>query len=457
MALRVLLVISMLATVAPAAVKRDDYSPSSSVSSSSTSNVGGGSSPVYSPSASGSSAFNAPSTSSQFTASQSQPYTSQDHSGSSPHPSSNSGNLYYYYYPVQDKPKDGGFQAAASNQYTSAVSSPANSDSSSAHIGDQSSSSSGSSPSDLSYSAQDLTYSAQALNPGLSDYTGSAQASANYDQTLSSLASQLSQQYGYAPSGNQGYGQQAQPTAYNNNGQQAQATQYSAPSYTYDTSSHSGSQEQAGQFSASNPVPNYGVGPQQAAFIPAQAAPIQFNPAAQAAAAYAQYAQAGQIPFGNYPAASIPQSSFEPAASGYRRYGIGSFLMPMLALAGLSLLIPTVTSLTASGRKKRSTDAPVDIAKESALVQYFDRLERYYSMYKTAVEREECMNRIICELGGVVSGSKNKNPIISDTSFRMIEKLIPTWMGNSVGIFKQSALSGDQSKCKKYTCYPPQK
>src|SRR5205807_2078246 len=128
------------------------------------------------------------------------------------------------------------------------------------------------------------------------------------------------------------------------------------------------------------------------------------------------YAQAGQIPFGSYPAASIPQSSFEPAASGYRRYGIGSFLMPMLALAGLSLLIPTVTSLTASGRKKRSTDAsgaPVDIAKESALVQYFDRLERYYSMYKTAVEREECMNRIICELGGVVSGSKNKNPIVS--------------------------------------------
>jgi len=134
--------------------------------------------------------------------------------------------------------------------------------------------------------------------------------------------------------------------------------------------------------------------------------------------------------------------------------------MPMLALAGLSLLIPTVTSLTASGRKKRSTDAtgaPVDIAKESALIQYFDRLERYYSMYKTAVEREECMNRIICVLGGVVSGSKNKNPIISDTSFRMIEKFIPTWMGNSVGIFKQSALSGDQSKCKKYTCYPPQK
>lgn len=416
MALRVLLVISMLATVAPAAVKRDDYSPSSSVSSSSTSNVGGGSSPVYSPSASGSSAFNAPSSTSQFTAPQAQPYTStQDHSGSQSHSSSNSGNLYYYYYPVQDKPKDGGFQAAASNQYTSAVSSPGSSDSSSAHIGDQSSSSSGSSPSDLSYSAQDLTYSAQALNPGLSDYTGSAQASANYDQTLSSLASQLSQQYGSY--GNQGYGQQAQPTAYNSNGQQAQATQYSAPSYTYDTSAHSGNQEQAGQFSASNPVPNYGVGPQQAAFIPAQAAPMAaFNPAAQAAAAYAQYAQAGQIPFGSYPAASIPQSSFEPAASGYRRYGIGSFLMPMLALAGLSLLIPTVTSLTASGRKKRSTDAsgaPVDIAKESALIQYFDRLERYYSMYKTAVEREECMNRIICELGGVVSGSKNKNPIIS--------------------------------------------
>ena len=84
--------------------------------------------------------------------------------------------------------------------------------------------------------------------------------------------------------------------------------------------------------------------------------------------------------------------------------------MPMLALAGLSLLIPTVTSLTASGRKKRSID---ESAKDASFGKYFERLERYYSLYKTAVEREECMNRIICELGDTMSGARGKNPLLS--------------------------------------------
>jgi hypothetical protein len=277
--------------------------------------------------------------------------------------------------------------------------------SSSGHL-DTAASSNSAQPSDLSYSAQDLTYSAQALNPGLSDYSGSAQSSANYDQTLSSLASQLSQQYGQAAQAYQTQGNNA--AQFNGNNQQQQQYQQQ---YSYDPSAHSNNgQEQAGQFSASNPIPNYGVSPGQATFIPTpQGAaqgqvPVAFNPAA----AYAQYQ--GQMPFGNFAAGSVPQSSFEPsAAAGYRRFGLTSFIMPMLALAGLSLLIPTVTSLTASGRKKRSTDP----AKESAFVQYFDRLERYYSMFKTAAEREECMNRIICELGGAASEARAKSPLFS--------------------------------------------
>ena len=411
MGIRVLLVISMLATVAPAAVKRDDFSSGSASTSSASAT---GSVPVYSPPASGSSnAFSTPVGVQYGGNSQPQQYQSnvgQDHQVSASNNNfqsqpANQGNLYYYYYPVQDKAKDvGQFQASASNQYSSSVpvSSVSQDSSSSAGHLDTAASSSAAQPSDLSYSAQDLTYSAQALNPGLSDYSGSAQASANYDQTLSSLASQLSQQYGYSQQGNNA------PSYSSNGQQQGQQQQYhSAPQYTYDPSAHSGNgQEQAGQFSASNPVPNYGVSPNQATFIPANqgAVPTAFNPAA----AYAQYQ--GQMPFGNFAAGSVPTGSFEPAASGYRRYGIGSFIMPMLALAGLSLLIPTVTSLTASGRKKRSTG---DIAKESAFVQYFDRLERYYSLFKTAHEREECMNRIICELGGAASEARAKSPFFS--------------------------------------------
>lgn len=409
MALRVLLVICMLATVAPAAVKRDDFS------SSQTSSVSSGSVPVYSSPASGSSnSFSTPVGVQYSGSNQPQQYQAnvgQDHQVSASNNNfqsqpANQGNLYYYYYPVQEKPKDGQFQAAASNQYSSSI--PASSvsqdgSSSSGHL-DTAASSNSAQPSDLSYSAQDLTYSAQALNPGLSDYSGSAQASGNYDQTLSSLASQLSQ-YGQAAQAYQTQGN----NAVNYNGQQQPGQQqYQQQQYSYDPA-HSNIQEQAGQFSASNPIPNYGVNPNQATFIPANQAvqgqvPVAFNPAA----AYAQYQ--GQMPFGNFGAGSVPASSYEPAAAGYRRYGIGSFIMPMLALAGLSLLIPTVTSLTASGRKKRSTG---DVAKESALVQYFDRLERYYSLFKTANEREECMNRIICELGGAASEARAKNPLFS--------------------------------------------
>jgi len=124
--------------------------------------------------------------------------------------------------------------------------------------------------------------------------------------------------------------------------------------------------------------------------------------------------------------------------------------MPMLALAGLSLLIPSVTSLGAAtaaattGRKKRSTE---DSAKDSAMGQYLNRLERYYSIYKTAVEKEECMNRIICELGDAVSGVHGKTTFVT-----ILEKFVPTWMGNKVGVFKNGALSGEYGKCKKYTC-----
>lgn len=399
-----LLVSTLVAAVTPAAVKRDDYSSAPSPAPSQ---------PVYSPQQSSSSSYSAPAVPAMqpqsYAASQPAPYSpgaAADHQAAasaqtySGHQSSNAGNLYYYYYPVQDKAKDaGGYQASASNQYTSSVT-PGSDGTQSSHLDTSAGSSAAASPSDLSYSAQDLTYSAQALSPGLSDYQGSAQASANYDQALSSLASQLTQQYGYA-SANQ------QP-------QQQQQQQYSqSPSFSYEQSVQPNGQEHAGQFSASNPVPNYGVGPNQATFIPANQGAAHgiggYNPAAQAAAAYAQYQN--QMPFGNFAAGSMPQpSSYEPAASGYRRYGIGSFIMPMLALAGLSLLIPTVTSLTASGRKKRSTE---ESAKDSAFGKYFERMERYYSLYKTAVEREECMNRIICELGDTISNARGKNPLLS--------------------------------------------
>ncbi|GIY70050.1 uncharacterized protein CEXT_136171 [Caerostris extrusa] len=79
--------------------------------------------------------------------------------------------------------------------------------------------------------------------------------------------------------------------------------------------------------------------------------------------------------------------------------------MPMLALAGLTMLVPTITSSLGS-RTKRSIDSQTHPL--SLISDYKDRLERYYSLYRTAVEKEECMNRIICEFGSAVVMLKEK-------------------------------------------------
>jgi len=66
------------------------------------------------------------------------------------------------------------------------------------------------------------------------------------------------------------------------------------------------------------------------------------------------------------------------------------------------------------------------------------------------------MNRIICELGGAASEARAKSPLFSEVSFKVLEKLVPSWLENPVGVFKSTALTGDNSKCEKYKCYRKQ-
>lgn len=85
--------------------------------------------------------------------------------------------------------------------------------------------------------------------------------------------------------------------------------------------------------------------------------------------------------------------------------------MPMLALAGLTMLVPTITSNLGS-RTKRSIDDPTQKHPLAVFSEYKDKLEKYYSIYRTAVEKEECMNRIICEFGTAVSDVKGKGAVV---------------------------------------------
>jgi hypothetical protein len=46
--------------------------------------------------------------------------------------------------------------------------------------------------------------------------------------------------------------------------------------------------------------------------------------------------------------------------------------------------------------------------------------------------------------------------IISEVSFKVLEKVVPSWMENPVGVFKSTAMTGDNSKCERFKCYRKQ-
>lgn len=318
----------------------------------------------------------------------------------------NQGNLYYYYYPVQDKSKDVNYQAQPSNQYTSSMQ-PQNGDDqqnqNNANLANNQQVSANSQMNnnqahDLSYGAQDLAYTASALNE---NSNSNGQQGGNYESQLSNLANAFG--FGAGSNGN-GFGQQfSQLNGLNNmNFGEAFGSSSIQPSSVPFVNDPAFSAAMASQFGSS------------------------FAPAAQSAASSGGplsqlYQQATQMYQGLINgansgsvqpqfAASQQHASYEPSTggSGFRsKYGgLGSVVLPLMALAGLSLLIPTVTSLsTVASRKKRSAD---DL-QQPGLDAYLERIDRYYSLYKNAIGREECMNRIICEVGESLSSVRGKD------------------------------------------------
>jgi len=98
--------------------------------------------------------------------------------------------------------------------------------------------------------------------------------------------------------------------------------------------------------------------------------------------------------------AYAPEPSYGPPATGY---GVASYeeevpfdfstlIIPILVIAGLSLLFPTVTNVavTPPGRKRRNAeDASQDV------------IERVNEIYTAVVQSEECMEKIACEVGAL--------------------------------------------------------
>jgi len=91
--------------------------------------------------------------------------------------------------------------------------------------------------------------------------------------------------------------------------------------------------------------------------------------------------------------------SYEPSAPGYGEietssggFDLSTLLVPILIIAGLALLFPSVRNVPVTRRKREAGDST-----ENSLV------ERVQDIYMAVVESEECMERVACEVGGIAA------------------------------------------------------
>jgi len=127
-----------------------------------------------------------------------------------------------------------------------------------------------------------------------------------------------------------------------------------------------------------------------------------------------------------------PADSYDAApsygADGEVGPGILPFVAVILAIIGLSLLFPAVVNID---RKKRS------VAEESNPV--YDLAERVQDMYSAVVRSEECMEKIVCELGGMAK-DLTASPVTG-----LVEPFVPSKYSN---YYKQFRSGKDCHKIK---------
>jgi len=126
-----------------------------------------------------------------------------------------------------------------------------------------------------------------------------------------------------------------------------------------------------------------------------------------------------------------PQTGYDSPQTGYGATGIGSgygggdpapqsggfdltqLLIPILIIAGLALLFPSVTTV-AVNRKKR------EVAEGEEAGGLSNVIERVQDIYMAVLESEECMERVACEVGGLAEDAG-----LPKTVFHLAESYVP--------------------------------
>jgi len=97
-------------------------------------------------------------------------------------------------------------------------------------------------------------------------------------------------------------------------------------------------------------------------------------------------------------------SSYDAAPSyggddgGLFPFDLSALIIPILAIVGLSLLFPVITTVDVKKRKRRDLE---NLERDANPMT--DVVERVNEIYNSVITSEQCMERIACELGGLAS------------------------------------------------------
>lgn len=182
-------------------------------------------------------------------------------------------------------------------------------------------------------------------------------------------------------------------------------------------------------------APQAPSGGYSAAAASSYSAPAYEQPSAYAAPStgYEQPAAGYEQPYDqSYAAPTSYGQTYETPVAAAPAAGpnLGLIIIPLLIVAGLALLFPSTTTVTV--RRKRDTEGE---SSPNSL------MERVQDIYASVLESEECLERVACEVGGLVEDMG-----VNKSMFSVAEPFVPTKYSKYV---KKFASGKD---CRKIKC-----
>lgn len=125
---------------------------------------------------------------------------------------------------------------------------------------------------------------------------------------------------------------------------------------------------------------------------------------------------------------AAPQEGYEVAEA---ENGMSMIIIPLLIAAALFLLFPSVRNVEVKRKRREADDSPAA-----------NMVERVQDMYMALMESEECMERIACEVGGLVSDAG-----ISKSMTKMAGQFVPKKYTKMMKTFNHGKDCKKNNKC----------